>query len=137
MRKGIAVVVLGTALMLPLACGVEEASGEAPAAAPAEVAQAAAVPAEQAPAEAPGLDGAQLYMQRTCIACHGADAKTTILPEYPKLAGQNADYAFQQMKDIKSGARSNGNTAAMKGVMHLVTEPEMRRLADYIASLTP
>ena len=24
------------------------------------------------------------------------------------------------MKDIKSGARSNGNTAAMKGVMHLV-----------------
>jgi cytochrome c len=41
------------------------------------------------------------------------------------------------MKDIKSGARSNANTAAMKGVMHLVTEAEMRRLADYIAGLTP
>lgn len=83
------------------------------------------------------LDGATLYTQRTCIACHGPDAKTPILPSYPRLAGQNADYAFQQMKDIKSGARNNGNTAAMAGVMHLVNEEEMRLLADYISGLTP
>jgi hypothetical protein len=31
------------------------------------------------------------------------------MPEYPKLAGQNAKYAEQQMLDIKSGARANGN----------------------------
>jgi cytochrome c len=83
------------------------------------------------------LDGATLYTQRTCIACHGADAKTPILPSYPKLAGQNAEYALQQMKDIKSGARSNGSTAAMAGIMHLVDEAEMRAIADYIASLEP
>ena len=82
-------------------------------------------------------DGAILYRERTCIACHGPDAKTPILPEYPKTAGQNAAYTFQQMKDIKSGARSNGNTAAMRGVMHLVTEDEMKVLADYLASLEP
>ena len=87
--------------------------------------------------EEAGADGASLYMQRTCIACHGPDAKTPILPEYPKLAGQNAAYALQQMKDIKSGARSNGNTAAMKGVMHLVTEEEMQVLSEYISSLVP
>ncbi|MBW2242486.1 MAG: cytochrome c [Deltaproteobacteria bacterium] len=81
------------------------------------------------------LDGATLYTQRTCIACHGPDAKTPILPEYPKLAGQNAAYALQQMKDIKSGARSNGNTAAMSGVMHLVTDEEMQAIANWIASL--
>jgi cytochrome c len=82
-------------------------------------------------------DGASLYKERTCIACHGPDAKTPILPVYPKLAGQNAEYALQQMKDIKSGARSNGNTAAMKGVMFLVNDEEMKILAEYISGLAP
>jgi cytochrome c553 len=59
-------------------------------------------------------------MEKTCIACHGKDAKKPLTPEYPKLAGQNAKYAERQMLDIKSGARANGNSAAMKGVMHLV-----------------
>jgi cytochrome c len=79
--------------------------------------------------------GQELYQQRTCIACHGADAKTPILPEYPKLAGQNAPYLLRQMLDIKSGARSNGNTAAMKGVMHLATEDELKVIADWLAGL--
>jgi cytochrome c len=82
-------------------------------------------------------DGAALYKSKTCTACHGKDAKTPIMPNYPKIAGQNAAYALQQMKDIKSGARSNGQSAAMKGVMHLVTDEEMQALADYVASLTP
>jgi cytochrome c len=87
--------------------------------------------------EVEALDGATLYQQRTCIACHGADAKTPILPTYPKLAGQNSEYMFQQMKDIKSGARSNSNTAAMRGVMHLVDESEMIALSRYLAGLQP
>ena len=98
---------------------------------------ATAWPAARAEGESPTPDGATLYRERTCIACHGPDAKTPILPEYPKTAGQNAAYTFQQMKDIKSGARSNGNTAAMRGVMHLVTEEEMKVLAEYLASLEP
>lgn len=54
---------------------------------------------------AAAADGAALYQSKTCFSCHGKDAKTPILPAYPKLAGQNAVYAAQQMKDIKSGAR--------------------------------
>jgi cytochrome c len=50
------------------------------------------------------------------------------------LAGQNAEYAFNQMKDIKSGARTNGQTAAMKGVMATVSEEEMRIIADWLAT---
>ncbi len=88
-------------------------------------------------AQADDLDGATLYATKTCIACHGADAKSPILPEYPKLAGQNEAYILQQMKDIKSGARTNGNTAAMAGVMHLVNEAEIEVLSKYIAGLTP
>jgi cytochrome c len=71
--------------------------------------------------------GAKLYARATCVACHGKDAKTPIMPDYPRLAGQNAAYAERQMLDIKSGARSNGNTAAMKGIMPLVNETEIKR----------
>ncbi|MEW6514046.1 MAG: c-type cytochrome [Pseudomonadota bacterium] len=80
-------------------------------------------------------DGAKLYMEKTCVACHGKDAKTPLTPVYPKLAGQSAAYAEQQMKDIKSGARNNGQTAAMKGVMHLVSDAEIKVLADYLSKL--
>jgi len=80
-------------------------------------------------------DGAGLYKTKTCWSCHGKDANTPILPTYPRLAGQNADYAFQQMKDIKSGARANGMSAGMKGVMGLVNEEEMRQIADWLATL--
>lgn len=81
------------------------------------------------------LDGAKLYQEKTCVACHGKDAKKPLTPNYPKLAGQNAAYAEQQMKDIKSGARNNGQTAAMKGVMHLVNDAEIKALAEYLSKL--
>jgi len=80
-------------------------------------------------------DGAELYKTKTCFTCHGADGNTPIMPTYPKLAGQNADYAFNQMKDIKSGARSHGQTAAMKGIIATVTDEEMRAIADWLATL--
>ena len=80
------------------------------------------------------LDGAELYKTKTCFSCHGKDAKTPILPIYPKIAGQSADYAYNQMADIKSGARANGQAAAMKGIMHLVSDEEMRAIADWLAT---
>jgi len=81
------------------------------------------------------LDGEQLYMKKTCFGCHGKDANTPILPTYPKLAGQNAAYAAQQMRDIKSGKRANGQSAAMKGVMHLVSDEEIEAIAEWLSTL--
>ncbi len=101
-------------------------------AAPARAQSAAPPPAAAAATTASGAD---LYQQRTCVACHGKDAKTPILPNYPRLAGQSREYLAQQIRDIKSGARNNGQTAAMKGVMHLVSEAEIDVLAEYLANL--
>jgi cytochrome c len=81
------------------------------------------------------LDGADLYMKKTCFSCHGKDAKTPLLPIYPKLAGQSPEYAYNQMQDIKSGARANGQSAAMQGVMHLVNDDEMRAIANWLSGL--
>jgi len=90
--------------------------------------------------QAEGLDGGALYSNPAkggCTACHGKDAKSPLMPVYPKLAGQNEGYLLQQMKDIQSGARNNGMTAAMKGVMHMVNEEEMAAIAKYLSGLTP
>ena len=81
------------------------------------------------------LDGAELYQSKTCFACHGIDAKSPIMPNYPKLAGQNAAYTFQQMKDIKSGARANGLSLAMQAVMQMISEEEMKVIAEWLESL--
>lgn len=80
-------------------------------------------------------DGAALYTAKTCVACHGADGKTPVLPAYPKIAGQNEAYVLQQMKDIKAGTRKNGMSAAMTAVMATVTDEEVAILAKYVAEL--
>jgi cytochrome c len=89
------------------------------------------------PAAVLSADGEKLYQTKTCSTCHGKDGKTPIMPMYPKIAGQNQQYSLQQMNDIKSGARSNGQSAAMKGVMGLVSEEEIQALSAYIATMTP
>lgn len=81
------------------------------------------------------LDGAALYKDKTCNACHGAKGDKPLMPNYPKVAGQNAAYTEQQIKDIKSGARNNGQTAAMKGVLHLVNDEEIKAISDYLSKL--
>ncbi len=83
---------------------------------------------------AAAADGAALYTAKGCSACHGADAKTPIMPAYPKLAGQNAQYALNQMKDIKSGARNNGQTAAMKCIVMGIPDEELQAIAEWLAA---
>ena len=115
----------------------------APAAAPAAPAQApAAAPAQAAaPAPAPAAGGshpgAALYQAKGCAGCHGADGKSTIMPVYPKIAGQSAVYLLAQMKDIKSGTRANGQSAVMKGIIAGVSDEEMKAIAEWLETLKP
>ncbi len=80
-------------------------------------------------------DGEKLYQAKTCWSCHGKDANTPLMPIYPKLGGQTKDYLLNQMKDIKSGTRANGQSAAMKGVMGLVSDEEMAEIATWLSEL--
>lgn len=81
------------------------------------------------------LDGEQLYVDKNCIACHGAEGRVPVMAAYPKIAGQNAPYMVAQMKDIKTGSRSHSHTAPMKNVMHLITDEEMQLVAEWLAKL--
>ncbi len=101
------------------------------------VVSTAALLLAMSPAAVLSADGEKLFKTKTCSTCHGKDGKTPIMPMYPKIAGQNKEYTLQQLVDIKSGARSNGQSAAMKGVMHLVSDEEMKAISEYIATMAP
>lgn len=88
-------------------------------------------------------NGKKLFMRKTCMACHGKGGKKAILA-YPNIAGQDKNYLVNQMKDIASGKRSASNdptghprTEGMKGVMHLVSKPQMKKIADWLAKESP
>ncbi len=66
----------------------------------------------------------------SCAACHGADGNSTN-PEWPKLAGQHADYIAKQLADFQAGeTRSN---ALMAGQVAGMDEQTMEDLGAYFA----
>ena len=79
-------------------------------------------------------DGAELYKAKICNTCHGDEGNQPVTAAYPKIAGQNAEYALQQMKDIRDGKRTNGLSAAMQGVVSTVTDEEFEAIAAWLAT---
>ncbi|MBR9909575.1 MAG: cytochrome c [Gammaproteobacteria bacterium] len=69
-----------------------------------------------------------------CTACHGADGKAMI-PTYPNLAGQNAQYLELSMKAYKNGQRSGGQAAIMAGMAAPLSDTDIANLAAYFSSL--
>jgi cytochrome c553 len=68
-----------------------------------------------------------------CSACHGPQG-IAIAPNFPNLAGQSATYIYVQLKSFHGGQRTD---PVMTGQAATLTEPDMRDLASYYASLTP
>jgi cytochrome c553 len=65
-----------------------------------------------------------------CAACHGPDALGS--DQYPRLAGQHAEYILKQLASFQSNMR---NIAVMHGVALNLRSPEMQAVADYLESL--
>jgi cytochrome c553 len=86
-------------------------------------------------ASAADLDGKALFTDKTCHTCHGVDASTPLIAGYPSIAGQAKEYLVQQITDIKTGKRNNGQTESMKGIMHLVSDAEIEAIATYVSTL--
>jgi len=67
-----------------------------------------------------------------CSGCHSPNG-AGIPAQYPRLAGQHADYAEAQLVAFRSGAR--GNNPVMTGVAAKLNDREIKALSDYIAGL--
>jgi cytochrome c553 len=69
-----------------------------------------------------------------CAGCHGP-AGAGLPGQYPRLAGQYAEYIATQLKAFKDGGRANDPNGAMRGVAARLTEREIRAVSEYAAGL--
>ena len=69
-----------------------------------------------------------------CAGCHGANGNG-IPAQYPRLAGQHADYTLEELKNFAGGKRANDTNAMMRSIAVKMNEKEMAAVADYIAGL--
>lgn len=65
-----------------------------------------------------------------CAACHGADGNS-IMPQWPKLAGQHPAYILRQFNLIKAGARP---VPEMIGIVAAINEQDINNIAAWYSS---
>jgi cytochrome c553 len=67
-----------------------------------------------------------------CAGCHGPNG-AGMPSQYPRIAGQHADYTEAQLLAFRSGAR--GNNAQMTAIAAKMTDAEIKAVSDYAAGL--
>jgi cytochrome c553 len=65
-----------------------------------------------------------------CAGCHGAEGNSAV-PNFPKLAGQNAKYIAKQLDDIKKGQRK---VVEMTGLLEGMNEQDFINIGAYFES---
>src|SRR5690554_375999 len=65
-----------------------------------------------------------------CSACHGPDGNS-MMPNFPKLAGQGQRYLYKQMQDIKSGERT---VVEMTGMLNAMSDQDLQDIAAWYNS---
>lgn len=67
-----------------------------------------------------------------CAACHGPDGNS-VVPNWPKIAGQHEAYLVRQLNLIQSGARS---VPEMVGIVAGMSEQDFINIAAYFSTQT-
>jgi cytochrome c553 len=67
-----------------------------------------------------------------CSGCHGPSG-AGIPAQYPRLAGQHADYVAAQLAAFRSGARHNN--PVMTAVAAKLNDRDIKAVSDYVAGL--
>ena len=67
-----------------------------------------------------------------CVGCHGEQGNST-LPEFPKLAGQHANYLLKQLIDIQQGLRI---APQMAGLLERLSQDDLADIAAYYSEQT-
>ncbi len=66
----------------------------------------------------------------TCIGCHGVNGNSMI-PNFPKLAGQSEAYLLKQLREFKNHDRTD---ATMAGMVAPLTDADMKNISAYYAA---
>ncbi|OGA40996.1 MAG: cytochrome C [Betaproteobacteria bacterium RIFCSPLOWO2_12_FULL_62_13] len=69
-----------------------------------------------------------------CASCHLPDG-AGVPAQFPRLAGQYAEYTEAQLKAFRAGERTNDPNRMMRAVSAKLSDREIKALAEYIAGL--
>lgn len=69
-----------------------------------------------------------------CSGCHGPNG-SGIPAQYPRLAGQFADYTAAQLKAFRAMERANDPNQMMRAVAARMTDQEIAAVAEYLSGL--
>jgi len=69
-----------------------------------------------------------------CTSCHGPNGGG-IPAQYPRIAGQHAEYTTAQLVLFRSGERANDPNKMMRTVAAKLSDAEIKAVAEYIAGL--
>lgn len=98
-------------------------------------------PIKPGTAKQPYTDGEKLWRGGNpatgvpaCAGCHGANG-AGIPVQFPRLAGQHAEYIVAQLKAFRARERQNDAAKMMRTIADKMTEQEIQAVANYIAGL--
>ncbi len=69
-----------------------------------------------------------------CASCHGANG-AGVPSQYPRMAGQHAEYTEVQMKAWRAETRGNDPVKMMRTIAAKLSDKEILAVSDYIAGL--
>jgi len=69
-----------------------------------------------------------------CAACHAPNG-AGMPAQFPRLAGQHAEYTVGQLKAFRAGQRANDAAQMMRGVAAKMSDQEIAAVSEYIAGL--
>jgi cytochrome c553 len=69
-----------------------------------------------------------------CASCHGVNG-LGIPVQFPRLAGQHAEYVLVQLNNFRNGERANDAAKMMRVISAKMTPQEMEAVAQYIQGL--
>ncbi|PMS18811.1 cytochrome C [Trinickia dabaoshanensis] len=83
-------------------------------------------------------NGKALVEAHNCAACHGATFTKPVSGEYPKLAGQHADYIVMALRQYQMGTSNPNfgrNNAIMQAQVQGLSLSDMKDIGAYLESL--
>jgi cytochrome c553 len=69
-----------------------------------------------------------------CAGCHGP-AGAGMPAQYPRIAGQHAEYTESQLKYFRVAERANDPAKMMRMIAVKMTDAEIKAVSDYAAGL--
>lgn len=91
------------------------------------------------PAVAADIEHGKGLAERTnCAACHGPNLNQPVSAEYPKLAGQHADYIYWALRQYQMGISNPNlgrNNPIMQAQVQNLSHSDMKDIAAYVESL--